>query len=123
MYRSGEPEHGFDHRFSVLEIVEQHVWLMRLELGARKVACGDRYDPGATRPRAGDVERRVADHDDIGGADLLAEAVFEALATDWHQARSISVVRAVRAEVEVDITIEAHAGELEAGDWLEIAGE
>src|SRR5712692_3943926 len=89
MYRSGEPEQGFDHGFGVLEIVEQHVWLMRLELGARKIAAGDRDNARATRTRAGDVERSVADHDDVRGADLLlAEALAQPLA-DRYQAGSV----------------------------------
>jgi hypothetical protein len=31
---------------------------------------------------------------------------FEALAADWHQTGSVSVVGTIGAEVEVDITIE-----------------
>src|SRR3981189_1063697 len=89
MYRSGEAEHGFDHRFGVLEILEEHVWLMDLELGARKVACGDRHHPRAARACAGDVERRVADNDDVRGADLVAEALAQAQPTHGHQARSV----------------------------------
>src|SRR5258708_9616194 len=73
MYRSGEPEHGFDHGFGVLQIVEQHVWLMHPELRAGKIAGGDRHDPRAASAGAGDIARRVADHDDLGRADLLSE--------------------------------------------------
>src|SRR5216684_3157323 len=80
---------------------------MRLELGARKIAAGDRDNARATRTRAGDVERSVADHDDVRGADLLlAEALAQPLA-DRYQAGSVRVVGAVRTQVEVDITIEA----------------
>src|SRR6266849_4161821 len=54
MYRSSKPEYGFDHGFGVLEIVEKDIGLMGLERDARKVARGDRHDPGTTRACAGD---------------------------------------------------------------------
>src|ERR1051326_2609776 len=60
---------------------------------------------------------------DPAGRRRLTVAGLDALSDDRHQAGSIVMIRAKRADLEVEVPVQAHQPELQPRDWLKIAGE
>ena len=85
-------------------------------------SCRSRRRPHVRR-RRGRRRCRAACRRCHDGGFVDAESLAEALAGDRHQARPIAMVGAEGAQVEVDVLVEAGAGQLEASDRLEVAGE
>src|SRR5437868_10087402 len=101
LYRRCQTEQVLERFNGVGEVVEDEIRLTGLELFAAVITSGNRHGDRSAGSGTGNVARRVADDDDRLGLD--AEFAADALAADRHQAGTVAVVGAERAELEVDI--------------------